>query len=109
CAVAPVASWRSRQAWRRHYSTVVVVSIVGMHTRSGTHHPSGVRALVVPVRSSVHWNTVPGVIPDDDRRQRLAYAIRAVMAAKALSPEDVAERMEPRRSAETIARWRRGQ
>jgi len=52
---------------------------------------------------------MPLVIPDDDRKQRLAYAIRAVMASQGLSPEDVAGAIEPSKSAETIARWRRGQ
>lgn len=44
---------------------------------------------------------------DADRRERLAFAIRAAMGTR--SAQDVAEAIQPRKSKETIARWARGE
>lgn len=46
------------------------------------------------------------VLPDSERRQRLAFAIRAAMGKR--TAQDVAEAIQPKRSKETIGRWARG-
>jgi transcriptional regulator with XRE-family HTH domain len=47
------------------------------------------------------------VLSDDERRQRLAFAIRAAMGKR--SAEQIAKAMRPTRSKETVARWARGE
>jgi transcriptional regulator with XRE-family HTH domain len=47
------------------------------------------------------------VVPDKERRDRLAFAIRAAMGKR--SAEQIAKVMDPKRSKETVARWARGE
>lgn len=61
----------------------------------------------LPVAARGYARSVPTVMPDKDRRDRLSYAIRAAMGKR--SAQDVAEAIQPKRSKETIARWARGE
>jgi hypothetical protein len=47
------------------------------------------------------------VVTDAERRERLAFAIRAAMGKR--TAQQIAEAMEPSRSKETVARWARGE
>lgn len=44
---------------------------------------------------------------DAERRDRLAFAIRAAMGGR--TAQDIADLIKPKRSKETIARWARGE
>jgi transcriptional regulator with XRE-family HTH domain len=44
---------------------------------------------------------------DKARRERLSFAIRAAMGER--TAQQIADRMDPKRSKETIARWARGE
>lgn len=57
-----------------------------------------------PGRTTVR---VMDTIPDSERRDRLAFAIRTAMNGR--TADQISLRMEPSRSRETIARWARGQ
>ena len=63
----------------------------------------------LPVVRFAGRDTVRGMdaIPDSERRDRLAFAIRTAMNGR--TADQIAARMEPARSRETIARWARGQ
>jgi len=61
----------------------------------------------LPVAWGKRRGSVPPVVPDKQRRDRLAFAIRAAMGQR--SAQSIAEAMEPKRSKETVARWARGE
>jgi transcriptional regulator with XRE-family HTH domain len=61
----------------------------------------------LPVRWPMRDRTMAPVLPDKERRDRLAFAIRAAMGGR--SAQDVASVIQPKRSKETIGRWARGE
>lgn len=61
----------------------------------------------LPVAWPSRGRSVGAVVPDKERRDRLAFAIRAAMRGR--TAEEVAAVIQPKRSKETIARWARGE
>lgn len=60
----------------------------------------------LPVRWPNRDGRMAPVLPDKERRDRLAFAIRAAMGKR--TAQDIANVIEPKRSKETIGRWARG-
>lgn len=83
------------------------MSIRDLWTDSGHDWRSLVVLPTLPVAARRYTLTVPSVVPDKQRRERLAFAIRAAMGSR--SAQDIADVIEPKRSKETIARWARGE
>lgn len=61
----------------------------------------------LPVQWGGSRRSVGAVLTDKDRRERLAFAIRAAMGKR--TAQDIADAMNPHRSKETVARWARGE
>jgi transcriptional regulator with XRE-family HTH domain len=82
------------------------MSTTDLWTESGHdwHRPVVLPTLRVAPR--YYGSRVGGVIPDSQRKERLAFAIRAAMGKR--TAQDVAAVIQPKRSKETIARWARG-
>lgn len=83
------------------------MSIHDLWTESGHDWRSLVVLPTLPVAPRRYALSVPPVVPDKERRDRLAFAIRAAMGGR--SAQDIADVIEPKRSKETIARWARGE
>jgi transcriptional regulator with XRE-family HTH domain len=91
----------------RDYSPVVTMSIHDLWAKSGHDWQRPIVLPTLPVVWPKRGGSVPPVVPDKQRRDRLAFAIRAAMGQR--SAQDIADVMEPKRSKETIARWARGE
>ena len=76
-------------------------------TQSGYDWRRPIVLPTLPVAPRGRPASVAVVVPDKERRDRLAFAIRAAMAGR--TAQDIADVMTPRRSKETIARWARGE
>ena len=95
------------QPWGTNYSAGVVKSIPDLWTESEFDWQRPVVLPTLPVAWGKRRGSVPPVVPDKQRRDRLAFAIRAAMGQR--SAQSIAEAMEPKRSKETVARWARGE
>jgi transcriptional regulator with XRE-family HTH domain len=63
----------------------------------------------LPVAWPKRGRSIAPVVPDKERRDRLAFAIRYAMTNAGMTAEAVAAAMVPKRSKETVARWARGE
>ena len=93
----------------RYYRLVAEMSTVDLWTDAVHDWRRPVVLPTLPVVRFPGRSTVVGMdtIPDSERRDRLAFAIRTAMNGR--TADQIAQRMEPSRSRETIARWARGQ
>lgn len=85
----------------------MVPSIPDLWAKTGHDWRRPVVFPTLPVAPRQGRRSVRPVVPDKERRDRLAFAIRAAMGKR--TAEDIAGVIDPKRSKETIARWARGE
>jgi transcriptional regulator with XRE-family HTH domain len=90
----------------RDYRLVVVTSSPDLWTGIAYdwHRPVVLPTLPVERRAGRAHRPV---VTDAERRERLAFAIRAAMGKR--TAQQIADSMNPTRSKETVARWARGE
>src|SRR6185369_12412485 len=91
----------------RDYRLVVAMSTADLWAQTAHDWRRPVVLPTLPVEWPGRGRSVSPVVPDKERRERLAFAIRAAMGKR--SAQDIAVVIEPHRSKETIARWARGE